>query len=418
MKYVITKTLAGLLWSILSMQTLFAQTWVAKANIQQSASGRGATQSFVLNNKLYVAGGYVGFTSGYTTDMQMFDPTANTWTTKTSPTEPNRSGGVAFVINGKAYVGLGAKNLLGFSPPQTLLTDLNEYNEASNTWTTKTSFPDSGRVFSAVFVLNNKAYVVGGEKGTTSMPTSEVWQYDPSTNTWTKKNDFPGIGIAYASAFTVGGKAYVVGGVFSDASLSNKTYEYDATNDTWIAKADLPSVNQGGVAFVVGNDAYYGLGSNKTLGGSGAVFTTTFYKYNATANTWTASPYNWTAAGRLWSVAGVINNKVYVGAGYKYQSGEFAYKDLFELAFTPNGVNDLPKVNPLLFYPNPAKDILFMNTNKKESTVEIYTLTGQLIFSKEEAGTSIDIKSLASGEYVIVIKNDEGIYKEKLHIVR
>ena len=213
-------------------------------------------------------------------------------------------------------------------------------------------------------------------------------------------------------------EAYVVGGVFSDASLSNKTYEYDATNDTWIAKADLPSVNQGGVAFVVGNDAYYGLGSNKTLGGSGAVFTTTFYKYNATANTWTASPYNWTAAGRLWSVAGVINNKVYVGAGYKYQSGEFAYKDLFELAFTPNGVNDLPKVNPHLFYPNPEKNILFMNTNKNESTVEIYTLTGQLIFSKEEAGTSIDIKSLASGEYVIVIKNDEGIYKEKLHIVR
>lgn len=419
MKYMTTKFLMTFLLVNLIFGKVKAQTWVEKASIQQGASGRGAAQSFVLNNKLYVAGGYVGFTAGYTIDMQMFDPVANTWVSKTPPVEANRSSGISFVINGKAYMGLGAKNFLSFSPPQVLLTDMNEYNDVSNNWIPKAAFPDSGRTDCAVFVTGGKAYVIGGEKGSSQVKTAEVWEYNPVSNAWTKKADFSGGAIANATGFSDGNKAFVTGGILANGTISNKTYEYNAASDTWTAKANLPVSNQGGTAFVIGSNAYYGLGSNMNLGGAGASFLTTFYKYDITANTWTAAAFNWTAAGRLWPVAGVINNKAYVGAGYKYAGGEFAYKDLFELSFAPNSTNDIESAHQLIFYPNPANDLLNINTGGQQSLVEIYNVTGQRILSNEHRdNAAIDISGIADGHYILSVKNADGTAKEKLLIRR
>ena len=419
MKQILKTIVLLLVIFIITSNISKAQNWIAKANIAQSATGRGAAQTFVLNNKLYVAGGYIGFSSGYTNDMQMYDPASNTWTGKASPSEPNRSSGIAFVINGKAYMGLGAKNFLSFSPPETPLTDLNEYNETSNSWSSKASFPDSGRTASASFVLNNKAYIVGGERGVSGLKTSEVWEYNPSTNAWTKKNDFTGGGIAFASTFTIGSKSFLTGGILSDGTISNKTYEYNATADTWTQKANLPISNQGGIAFTIGNDAYYGLGSDKNLGGSGAVFPTTFYKYNSLSDTWTATTHTWSAAGRLWSIAGVINNKAYVGAGYKFASGEFAYKDIFELAFAPNTINEMKIDNNSIIYPNPAKNQFYVNAKGKEINITIYTSLGQIVKSQIiQEYQAIDISSFQTGNYFVTINSNHQTQYTQLKVVR
>jgi N-acetylneuraminic acid mutarotase len=385
-----------------------AQTWVAKAEL--NAPGRGAAQCFTLNDMLYVQGGYAGFTAGYRTDMYMYNPTFNTWTLRNSPIENNRTGGVSFVINGKAYIALGTKNYLNFSPLPTPLTDVNVYDDVNNSWTLKNAFPDSSREFSASFVVNGKAYIVGGS--TIAGITNEVWQYTPSTDTWAKKANFP-VPIEAASGFASSNKGYIVGGISTGNVVTNNTYEYNPSTDSWTQKATFPASTQGGTAFVIGNEAYYGLGSDKTLGGANASFSQTFYKYNMTSDTWTATTFSFANQGRLWPISGVINNKAYVGTGYKFQSGEFNYKDFLELAFAPIAINNYQS-NDFQIYPNPAHDIINIKVDNIDKTYQyhLYDALGKLIsFDKLGELTKINIQGLQPGLYLLNISSNGNGYQ-------
>lgn len=102
------------LFSLLIFQSMLtsvpnasAAQWIKKADITQSAIGRGAAQAFALNNKMYVLGGYVGFWQDIRLILLMYDPANDTWTSKTPPAEANRFAGIAFSIGSKAYVGFG-----------------------------------------------------------------------------------------------------------------------------------------------------------------------------------------------------------------------------------------------------------------------------------------------------------------------
>jgi len=324
------KTIAILLFTFLQF-SLIGQ-WVKKSDAIQSGKGRGGSQSLVLNKKLYISGGYSGFTLGYNNNTIMYDPILNSWTPKASPAEANRTGGVSFVINGKAYMGLGAKNILGLSPAESLLLDMWEYDDSLNKWTAKAIFPDSGRTFSAVFVIENKAYIAGGNKTTKHKGTTDLWQFDPIENKWTKKANLP-MALINASGFSNDQFGFVVAGMDTGRVGQNKLFKYDPRLDKWSKQADFPlKENQGGVSFVIKNNAYYGLGSNKNIGASNVLFPKTFYKYDMVSDLWEKTTFDWPADGRIWPVAQVIDNKVYAGCGYKYDNGtESQYKDLFEL---------------------------------------------------------------------------------------
>ena len=411
------------LFSLLIFQSMLtsvpnasAAQWIKKADITQSAIGRGAAQSFVLNNKMYVLGGYVGFSAGYTPDMMMYDPANDTWTSKTPPAEANRSAGIAFSIGNKAYVGLGSKNFLSFSPGATLLTDLNEYDATSNTWTSKASFPDSGRTGSAVFVLNNKAYVVGGKKGINAIECKDVWEYNPSSNTWTKKNDLP-IGLTGAAGFATNSFGYIVGGIDESNSVTSATYEYHASADTWTLKGSFLGPVQSATAFVIGNYAYCGLGSDKDLGGSNALFSTSFAKFDLTNKIWSPTTYNFPNPGRLWPVSGVINGKAYAGAGYKFQSGEFAYKDLYELNLNPTDIAEVQDQNKWLIYPNPASKFIHLEYPGKAIKAELLDLSGRSLQNITfDHQCTWNLENYSVGSYILRLHTANGTILRKIEI--
>ena len=76
-----------------------------------------------------------------------------------------------------------------------------------------------------------------------------------------------------------------------------------------------------------------------------------------------------------------------------------------------NGIVDNKQVNTFNFYPNPAKDILFLSINGfniQNTVVFIYNIQGQFLFHQQikQEKTELNINSLAKGMYIVKVLNE------------
>lgn len=79
----------------------------------------------------------------------------------------------------------------------------------------------------------------------------------------------------------------------------------------------------------------------------------------------------------------------------------------------PNISND----SPIIFYPNPVKDILsfsLQNNTSKTCNISLYNLNGEIIFTTNSNKRQINMSQFASGIYVISYRNNEGVFHHKL----
>ncbi|WP_379963313.1 S8/S53 family peptidase [Epilithonimonas sp. UC225_85] len=74
------------------------------------------------------------------------------------------------------------------------------------------------------------------------------------------------------------------------------------------------------------------------------------------------------------------------------------------------GVNDVTKAQ-INIYPNPAKDILNISSDKPIKSVEIYDVLGRLI--KTETNNNVNVSKLTKGNYIIKIKTGDQELIEK-----
>jgi len=65
---------------------------------------------------------------------------------------------------------------------------------------------------------------------------------------------------------------------------------------------------------------------------------------------------------------------------------------------------------------NPARDVILFDQNTTIQNVKIYSLLGQLMLDADQPQSSLDISSLSSGVYFVLIQTDQKIHKEKLII--
>ncbi|MDD5013203.1 MAG: kelch repeat-containing protein [Candidatus Pacebacteria bacterium] len=193
-------------------------TWTTKAPMPQDSHGHSAT---VYNNIIYVAGGF-NMTSGYLNRTIAYDPATNTWTTKA--VMPYRvSNNALFTVGNKIYSVGGFSNVSGTWQD---INNVQEYDPATNTWTAKTSmsYARSG-LFGAV--INNKIYVTGGHYTGTASPafnSLKTEEYDPATNTWTTKANslIARNANGTCSVAAVNNKMYVIGGYGSDVCFASR----------------------------------------------------------------------------------------------------------------------------------------------------------------------------------------------------
>jgi N-acetylneuraminic acid mutarotase len=180
-----------------------------------------------------------------------------------------------------------------------------EYDPATDTWTTKSPMPTSRGWHSAI-VVDGKIYIFGGSK---NAPPAEgrvlaVEVYDPATDTWTQLPDMPMLRSA-GSASMVDGKIYFFGGY----EARRRVDEYNPATDTWTQKPDMPTVRTGLTTSVLDGKIYL-MGGFGMYGYSGLSITEI---YDPATDTWTTAPDMPT--GRYGAYSSVVDGRIYVIGG-------------------------------------------------------------------------------------------------------
>lgn len=210
-----------------------------------------------LNGKMYVVGGFEepGFGNflnfAITPALEEYEPATNTWTTRSPMPVGLHHAGIG-VAGGKLYV-IGGYTQSGLSVWHPVAT-VYAYDPATDTWVERAPMPTPRGALS-VTEHNGKLYAIGGYDRKANIAAVEV--YDPEHNTWAKRASLPTPRDHLATA-TVSGKLYALGGRLNGDYGRNlsMTEMYDPGTDRWSRAADLPTARSGITASVVGGRVY------------------------------------------------------------------------------------------------------------------------------------------------------------------
>ncbi len=171
------------------------------------------------NGKIYVGlgdglnlGG--SFDPGFK-DWWEYDIGMDTWSQKTDLPADGRHHPYYFSIGTDVYTGFGDNHTPIFK-------DFYKYNSLTEQWTVLNDFPGESRVAGAQFSHNGFGYIVDGEGSNHgNLDEGELHRYDPNSDTWTTLAFHSGDGLWAPGAFVIDDMAYVVGGdLDNDVSLS------------------------------------------------------------------------------------------------------------------------------------------------------------------------------------------------------
>ncbi len=168
--------------------------------------------AFSMNNKGYVGTGYD--VNGETKDFYEYSPSSNTWAQIPYPGS-KRKDASTFVIDNKAY-------LLGGTDNQVYDNELYVFDGVAKTWTKKRNITNSNadetydddytsiaRMAAVAFTVNGKGYFATGSNASS---VSNVWEYNPATDLWIEKSQFEGSVRSEAVGFGIGNYGYVATG--------------------------------------------------------------------------------------------------------------------------------------------------------------------------------------------------------------
>lgn len=380
--------------------------------------------SFAIGPSFYVGLGKGDFAPVQNKEFYRYDTVSNTWTAPAAiATYPGPGNNYAngFSIGGLGYVVGGYVD----ANPDVYHTDLYEYDPSTNAWTQKAAFPGPARAGGACFVINNKAYYGLGYAGSTIF--SDLYEYDPANNTWTQKTAFPGASRAGVSSFAIGAKGYVVAG--EGAGITTiELWEYDQANDSWLQKTGptTQGTRTSGVGFELKGKGYYGYGYQFPTG-----TISDLHEYNPLTDSWkivyNPSNYSSTTVFAASGVAVTIGPAAYFGMGMQYNND--TDDRMWELKTTvtgnpaPPNTTSIDEVNKNYcnLYPNPAQDKLVLDCNKEIYSYRILDFAGKEISSAKRVSDLryIALDYYAPGLYLILLTNsDQQVTVEKFLIVK
>jgi N-acetylneuraminic acid mutarotase len=231
-------------------------TWTTKTSMPTARSGPAIA---VYQNKIYVIGGIIGesdpTTSGYTGVNEVYDPSTDTWETMESM--PTGSAYLdANVVGDKIYVICGVKHG-GVFPFQQYADENQVYDPSNDSWSTKTPIPIGNLGYSSA-VVDKKIYIIGAQLNQIYNPETDTWASETPSPTFVLD--------AAAGATTgefAPKRIYVVSGMDEDLDqrnvASDLTQVYNPETDTWTTSTPIPTPRWSlGVAVV--NDELYAIG--------------------------------------------------------------------------------------------------------------------------------------------------------------
>ncbi len=233
-------------------------SWSQVASLPGTASERRDAVAFTIGDYGYVGTGINKPGSqdpGATRlrDLWRYDPTSNTWSQMAD--YPGNFQGVyfatGFAIGTNGYVACGK---IG---PNNYLSTMWRYNSSVNTWQQVANFPGGDRYQLSSFVIEDKAYVGLGTDH--DIYRKDIWEYKESTGQWSQRADLPGGERSTAATFTIGQRGYVCMG--TNGGYLDDLWEFNPITNTWMVRADYGgSPRKGAVGFSLNGLGYVGTG--------------------------------------------------------------------------------------------------------------------------------------------------------------
>ncbi len=216
-------------------------------------AARSSATAFVINGKAYVGLGRSTNPTIYYSDFYEYSPDSNTWKQVADFGGSARYDAVNFVIDSFAYVGTGGNEV-------DELKDFWKYNASTDEWSEIAEFLGDKRRGAVGFEIDGKGYVSGGLYfDTYTVQLSDIQEYNPVTNSWTEKIYADGINLSFFSASTVEGKneAFICYG------NKDQIVRYVPETNLVESLGDLLNLNENrwnAVSFILGDTVYFGLG--------------------------------------------------------------------------------------------------------------------------------------------------------------
>lgn len=110
-----------------------------------------------------------------------------------------------------------------------------------SSWVKMFDFPGEARYKAGCFSLGGMIYVCNGTNTGTAF--RDLWKLDPSTGNWSRMADVPGAGRVYPIAIAGVSSGYVGSGYSADNSTKSQFYDfykYNPSANTWSALPDYP----------------------------------------------------------------------------------------------------------------------------------------------------------------------------------
>ncbi len=305
-----------------------ASGWTAAAT---APLARWEAQTFTYNGKLYVFGGFVDRSLDATTEGDVYDPAANTWTNVTAiPVAGGLTHAAVTVVGDTAYFAGGTIGTFTNHQGNTATANVLTYDLTTSVWGTTTSLP-AAQTCGGLVCINNTLYYYGGLNAANTADLNTTWALDltnPAAG-WQARAAMPDA-RNHLGAAVINGIAYAVGG----AHLYNMTKgndaevdAYDPVADVWTRVAPLPvawSSNET-TTMVVNNKIV--IVGGQTNGGYDGIYLDSIAAYDPAANQW-AVVGHLPEANEGQSVA-FVNGQVIVAGGTVDNLGGWAQSAVF-----------------------------------------------------------------------------------------
>lgn len=288
-------------YTLLSGPTILsgANSWTSEAAVP---TYRNVPMTGAINGKIYVVGGYASSLAALSS-MDVYDAASNTWSTDvTTGTFTGRAEGSAAVVGGKLYVMGGNKNP-GYS------TDNQVYDPVAKSWTTKAAIPSTGRYGPIALASGNYIYLIGGGNGQ-NLLNNDV--YDVSTDTWNTTKT--GVALTSVMSGAVGaalnGKFYLLAN-----NVSPDFRSYDATANTWSTLGVTGLTSRQSATLAAANGNIYAIGGVISSGPPNPPqYLNTTELFNPSTGTWSAGISNGLTP-QYGAVSAVVSSTIYMLCG-------------------------------------------------------------------------------------------------------
>ncbi len=258
------------------------------------------------NNKVFIAAPYRHGVSGFSSSIDVYDVSSNSWSS--TALSEGRYGVTATAAGNKVLFAGGFRSYTRDDEPYDFLGIVDIYNLSTNTWSIAQL--SEARAGMATAIVGNKVFFAGGystnyaggffnNASYATIYSNRVDIYDATNNTWSTANLSEGrYGI---QAVTIGNKIMFAGG-YSKNLYSDKVDIYDAATNTWTS-ASLSQPRVVSSTATVGNKVLFFTGYPPRAN--------VIDIYDAATNTWSGAEIDKS----LNSFAIAAGNQVFVGGG-------------------------------------------------------------------------------------------------------